>query len=97
MHRQVRRWDFGAYDTTGQVGVLLYCRFQGWALTDPTGRTADMPAYFPRQGNGEVLISFTNKDGVWRIVKTNPALPNFKDILSFSASPLDAITLGPDQ
>lgn len=97
MHRQIRRWDFTAYDTTGQVGMLLYCRFAGWALTDPTGRTADVPAYFPRTGNGEIWVYFVNKDNAWRIVKTNPALPNLKDILSFSASPYDKITLGPDQ
>jgi hypothetical protein len=97
MHRQIRRWDFTAYDTTGQVGVLLYCRFAGWALTDPTGRTADVPAYFPRTGNGEIWVYFVNKDNAWRIVRTNPALPNLKDILSFSASPYDKITLGPDQ
>ena len=97
MHRQIRRWDFAAHDTTGQVGVLLYCRFAGWALTDPTGRTADTPAYFPRAGNGEIWVYFVIKDNIWRIVRTNPALPDFKDILSFSASPYDKITLGPDR
>ena len=97
MHRQIRHWDFAAYDSTAQVGVLLYCRFAGWALTDPTGRTADVPAYFPRTGNGEVWIYFVKKENVWGIVRTNPAVPNLKDILSFSASPYDKITLGPDK
>jgi hypothetical protein len=97
MHRQIRHWDFSGQAASGQVGVLLYCRFAGYAVSDPTGRTADLPAWFPRAGNGEVWVYFANQDGQWRIVRTNPALPNFKDILSFSASPYDNLPLGPDQ
>ena len=105
MHRQIRQWDFSAYDTsgpeaadaaTGPIAVLLYCRFSGYALSDPTGRMADLPAYFPRTNTSEVWFYFAEREGVWRIVRTDPALPNFKDILSFSASPYDALPLGPD-
>jgi len=133
MHRQIRQWDFSAYNTTGpeaedvvpitvvdalpatdsdsalttgirpsstaisnQIGVLLYCRFSGYALSDPTGRVADLPGYFPRTNTSEVWIYFAECEGLWRIVRTNPALPNFNDILSFSASPYDRLSLGPD-
>jgi len=96
MHRQIRQWDFSSFDTLRQAGVLLYCRFTGFALTDPTGRIADVPAEFPRTDTCEVWIYLTDKEGPWRIIRTNPALPNFKDILSFSASPYDNLVPGPD-
>jgi len=51
---------------------------------------------FPRTANGEVWIYFAQEDKAWRVVRTNPALPNFKDILSFSASPYDPMQAGPD-
>ncbi|MBI4559005.1 MAG: hypothetical protein HY706_15590 [Candidatus Hydrogenedentes bacterium] len=97
MHRQIRNWDFGAFESSGRVNVLLYCRFTGVAISDATGRVADVPAYFPRSENGEIWITFAEQDGAWRIVHTNPALPNFKDILSFSAGPYDHFSSGPDQ
>ncbi|NIA14979.1 MAG: hypothetical protein GWP08_12970 [Nitrospiraceae bacterium] len=96
MDRQIRQWDFSAYDLTGQVSVLLYCRFAGNAASDPTGRFADIPAHFPR-GNGEVWVYFTPREGDWRIIQTNPSLPNMRDILSFSASPADSLLPGPDR
>jgi len=97
MARQVRRWDFGSYDASRQIDVLLYCRFEGVALTDPTGRVADVPAYFPRTQDSEVWVSFTDREGPWRILRTNPAVPNFRDILGFSAGPDDHLTPGPDR
>ena len=102
MHRQIRQWDFSNYDAAAgsggpkRIGVLLYCRFSGYALSDPLGRVADLPAWFPRTANGEVWIYFAQEDKAWRVVRTNPALPNFKDILSFSASPYDPMQVGPD-
>jgi hypothetical protein len=97
MHRQIRKWDFSQYETSGQIGLLLYCRFEGYATTDPSGRFADVPAWFPRTDNSEVWIYFGQSNGNWQIVRTDPALPNFNDILSFSTSPYDAIQLGPDK
>ncbi len=96
MHRQIRQWNFSTYEATGVVGVLLYCRFAGNALTDPTGRVADLPAWFPLGGNSEAWIYFIKKDDTWRILRTDPAVPSFKDILSFSASPYDHLPVGPD-
>jgi len=96
MHRQIRRWDFSSYATTGQVSVLLYCRFTGFAVSDPTGRLADLPVYFPCTETGEVWVCFAEREGAWCIVGTNPALPNFKDLLRASASPYDVLPPGPD-
>ena len=96
MHRQIRQWDFSSYDALHQVGLLMYCRFTGYALTDSTGRIADVPAQFPLSENCETTIYFTDKEGPWRIIRTNPALPNFKDILTFAASPYDNLAPGPD-
>ena len=96
IQRQIRQWDFSEFEDTGQVGVALYCRLSGVAMTDATGRFADMPAHFPRTTTGLTAIDFVNQEGTWRILRTEPALPNFKDILSFSAGPYDRFTPGAD-
>ncbi|HEO71865.1 MAG TPA: hypothetical protein ENN80_11435 [Candidatus Hydrogenedentes bacterium] len=96
MGRQVRRWNFSAFDSSGQIDVLLYCRVAGVALTDSTGRVADVAAHFPRTKDSEIWLTFTNREEPWRIVRTNPAMPNFRDILSFSAGPADGLDPGPD-
>jgi hypothetical protein len=97
MDRQIRRWDMSAFDLNGEVNLLLYCRLSGNAVSDSTGRFADQSAWFPRANHGEVWVTFVARDGVWRIIRTNPALPNLKDILAFSAGPYDQFALGPDQ
>jgi hypothetical protein len=97
MARQIRRWDFSAYDTADEVRVLLFCRFSGVAISDSTGRFAGEEAYFPRTDRGEIWITFADYEGNWRIRSTQPALPNFKDILSFSSGPYDALNPGPDR
>lgn len=96
MQRQVRRWDFSSSDTTGDVRVLLFCRFSGVAVSDAAGRQADVAAHFPRTDTGEVWLTLAKEDDTWRVKRTEPALPNFKDILSFSSGPYDGFTLGPD-
>jgi hypothetical protein len=96
MTRQIREWDLANYETTGEVRVLLYCRFSGTAISDPTGRFAGQRAWFPRDELGEVWLTFANREGEWRIERSDPALPNFADILSFSAGPYDSFPPGPD-
>jgi hypothetical protein len=96
MDRQVRRWDFSQFASAGRVNVLLYCRFHGTALTDASGRYADVASQFPRSRGGEVWLTFSKAEGAWRIAATNPALPNFADVLSPSASPYDPMAPGPD-
>lgn len=96
VQHQVREWDFTAFPETGAAEVTWYCRFSGVALTSPSGLFADRPAHFPRTETGEVVLRFIEEDGIWRIARTTPALPNFRSILSFSAGPDDALSLGPD-
>ncbi len=96
MARQIRHWDFSAYEAGGAVKVLLYCRLSGVAVSDPAGRVGDLEAHFPRTPAGEVWFTFTAEDGAWRIATTTPALPNFRDILGFSTGPFDNYVLGAD-
>jgi hypothetical protein len=97
VHRQIRRWDFANYGSTGQVNVLLYCKLSGVLLTDSLGLRADIPVSIPRSPEAEVWVTWSNSDGVWRIARTNPAFPNFREILSYEAGPYDNFPLGPDQ
>lgn len=96
MDRQIRHWDFSTYDTSGQVRVLLYCRFSGTAVSDPSGRVGQTQAFFPCNDTGEVWITLSKKEQVWRIERTEPSLPNMAEILSFSAGPYDRLAPGPD-
>ena len=97
MHRQIRRWDFSGFESEGMVSVLLYCRFTGAPLSDPAGRHAAGSVSIPCDETAEVWFTFMQADGVWRILRTQPAVPNFRDLLSYSASPGDALVPGPDQ
>jgi hypothetical protein len=97
MARQIRRWDFSALAATGQVDVTLYLLIQAAAVTDAEGRRADTPIVLPRTDTAEVRLSFNTRDGVWRILTANPALPSFRDILSYSAGADAPIAAGPDQ
>ena len=96
MCRQIRQWQFDPGETPRRVRVLLYCRFTGNAVTDVTGRFADLPMYFPRSETGEIWLTFSNLDGTWRLIRTDPALPNFGDILSFSSGYSNSYPPGPD-
>ena len=97
LHRQIRRWDFSNFDSTGQVNVLLYCKLSAVLLTDSLGLRADIPVSIPRAPEAEVWVTWSNAEGVWRIVRTNPAFPNFREILSYDAGPYDNFPLGPDE
>ncbi|MCH7959450.1 MAG: hypothetical protein IID08_04945 [Candidatus Hydrogenedentes bacterium] len=81
MHRQIRSWDFSTYFSTGEVRVLLYCRFTGARDIAVHGVLADVPASFPDHASSEVWVTFMRADGAWRIVQTNPALPGLADLL----------------
>jgi len=97
LHRQIRRWDFSNFDSTGQVNVLLYCKLSAVLLTDSLGLRADIPVSIPRTPEAEVWVTWSNAEGVWRIVRTNPAFPNFREILSYDAGPYDNFPLGADE
>ncbi|MDZ4858114.1 MAG: hypothetical protein SGI88_03965 [Candidatus Hydrogenedentes bacterium] len=96
MARQIRQWDFSNLATRGQVRVLVYCRFAGTAISDASGRVASMHATFPSSESGEVWFTMLKIEEVWRIEHSEPAVPNFRDILRFSTGPYDALTPGPD-
>ncbi len=97
MARQVHAWDFTELVSMGRAKVLLYVSLTGAALSDPSGHLADPPMAIPRNSTSEVWVNFVNQGGVWRILGTDPALPNFRDLLSFSAGPYDPLAPGPDQ
>jgi hypothetical protein len=94
--RQIRRWDFSSFEAEGVVRLVLYCRFTGVATSDDSGRVAHPIAWFPRSDTGEVRLTFAEQNGVWRLLASDPALPNFRDILSFSADPYEPLPFGPD-
>lgn len=96
MARQIRQWDFSTIATTGQVRVLLYCRFAGTAISDSAGRVASIHAAFPMNDSGETWLTFIKVDNSWRIEHSEPGLPNLREILSYSAGPYDGIEPTPD-
>ncbi len=93
MHRQIRQWDFSNLESTGQVNVLLYLRLSAVALTDSSGLIADIDISIPRTPAAEVWTTWSNAEGVWRMIRTNPALPNFRELLSYEAGPYDNYSL----
>ncbi len=82
--RQIRHWDFSEYADSGLVHVRLFalCRATRRDCA-PFGSLYDGTDRIPRTSDEEV--TFTWKRGVntagWQIARTNPALPNFNEIL----------------
>jgi len=97
MLRQIRNWDFSEYASAGTVKVTLYGAVTGFAVSDASGRKADIPIRLPRTDSSEILITFTHPDNIWRIVRTDPAFPNLRDLLSYLTGPSPALAPGPDQ
>ncbi|HOJ33060.1 MAG TPA: glycoside hydrolase family 98 domain-containing protein [Candidatus Hydrogenedentes bacterium] len=83
MLRQIRRWDFSDYERTGEVRVRLFSLFRACRYDDqPFGHGYDGTVRIPRHADEEVTYSWKQEaDGKWRIVKTDPALPNFNEML----------------
>lgn len=63
----------------------------------PPGERADIPIRLPRTDSSEILFTFTHPDNIWRIVRTDPAFPNLRDLLSYLTGPSPALAPGPDQ
>jgi len=93
---QVRRWDFTAFEAGGAVSVVVYCELRGATISDASGRDGGLMLQLPRHESGEVLFTWTGSDGIWRIQRTEPAFPNFGELLAYSAGPFDDFSLGPD-
>jgi hypothetical protein len=95
LHRQLRAWDFATYTVNGEVSMSLYCRITAEAITDPSGRVAGIPVALPRQ-EAEVRLTWAQRGGDWRLIRTAPALPNFRELLADAAGPYDGFGAGPD-
>ena len=96
MDRQIRAWDFSRR-ALGEVRVLVYLRFEGVAKSDAGGRFGDQPVWFPMHPGGETWLTWRMHDSGWQLVSSDPAVPNFKEILSFSSGPYAPVVLGPDR
>lgn len=81
--RQIRHWDFSEFETNSVVRVRMFGLCRGLRRDDmPFGAGYDGTCRIPRTRDEEVLFSWLREqDGAWRIVATDPALPNFEEIL----------------
>lgn len=95
LHRQARAWDFDRFEAHGEVGVRGYFRVTAEALTDPAGVEAGVPVAMPRDP-GEVTLRWVSRGGAWRVVRTDPAFPNLRDLLADVAGPYAGFAPGPD-
>ncbi len=83
MLRQIRYWNFDDYERTGEVHVHMFSLFRANRRDDqPFGYGYDGTLRIPRHPDEEVTYTWLQEsDGAWRIVRTNPALPNLEEIL----------------
>lgn len=83
MLRQIRHWDFSEYDANGHVRVRLFSLFRAIRYDDqPFGYGFDGTIRMPRHADEEVVYTWRKEpDGHWRIVHTDPALPNMAEIM----------------
>lgn len=85
--RQIRHWDFAEHASSGQVTVkmLFFCTA---VRRDDQPFGYDGIVRIPRHKGAEVTLTWERRDGVWRIVRTEPALPNLEEIL-WNDRPMD--------
>jgi hypothetical protein len=83
MLRQIRHWDFSDFDAKGIVHVRLFSLFRAIRYDDqPFGYGFDGTMRLPRHADEEVVYTWRKEpDGKWRILHTNPALPNMAEIM----------------
>ena len=83
MLRQIRRWDFTDYESAGEVRVRMFTLFRACRYDDqPFGYGYDGTVRVPRHADEEVTYTWKQEeDQNWRIVATDPALPNFEEML----------------
>lgn len=84
--RQIREWDFSELATAGKVKVTIACLCRGLRRDDrPFGGKWDGTCRIPRTLDELVVFHWkTDEDGKWRIVSTDPAVPNFNEMLWLS-------------
>lgn len=80
---QIRWWDFSDYASKGLVRVRLFSLFRALRRDDePFGYHWDGTLRIPRKPDEEVVYTWSkDDDGVWRLVHTDPAVPNLWEIL----------------
>ena len=85
--RQIRNWDFSEYSHSEIVKntLFLYCTAVRWD-DQPFGY--DGIVRIPRHKGAEVQCSWIKKEGRWRLLKTEPSLPNLEEIL-WNSRPMD--------
>jgi len=81
--RQIRRWDFSEFAETGVVHLKMFSLYRGLRRDDqPYGYGWDGTTRIPRNWDEEVVYSWArDEDGVWRLIRTDPAVPCFMEIL----------------
>ena len=87
MLRQIRHWDFSEYAASHTVRVKMFHLCTAVRRDDqPFGY--DGLVRFPRHRGAEVTYTWACEDGVWRIVRSDPAVPNLEEIL-WNSRPMD--------
>lgn len=81
--RQIRHWDFGDFAEHGLVRVRMFALCRALRRDDqPFGYGFHGTCRIPRTPDEEVTFTWArDPDGAWRIRHTDPALPNFFEIL----------------
>lgn len=81
--RQIRHWDFSDYARSGEVRVRMFSLFRALRRDDqPFGYGWSGTLRIPRTADEEVTWTWVReKDKVWRVIHTNPAVPNLAEIL----------------
>jgi len=81
--RQIRHWDFSGYAENGEVRVRMFSLFRAMRRDDqPFGYGYTGTLRLPRTEDEEVVYTWVREeDGAWRILTTNPAVPNFEEML----------------
>lgn len=81
--RQIRHWDFSNYEATGQVRIFMFALCRALRRDDlPFGSGYDGTLRIPRTPTEEIWFTWIREsDGLWHILATDPALPNFQEML----------------
>ena len=83
---QIRRWDCEDLNRNGVVRVRMFSLMRGVRWDDqPFGYGHDGLPRLPRDIRAEVEFTWTREsDNAWRIRRTDPAFPNFQEMLAYN-------------
>jgi hypothetical protein len=77
---QVRDWDFTGFSNEKIVRLKLWTLWRAIAIDDGIWGDHGL-VRFPRHKNEEVWFTWKKYNNEWKIMTTNPAVPNFSEIL----------------